>query len=159
MRSVPTDVTLYGLSKGAAEELVKQSDSYAIVRFSSIVGPGMKPTSMMPKMVNQAMAENRITVYGDGSRMQNYIDVRDAANLLVLSAKTNDNIIVLGIAPREFSNLQVATFIAQETGASIYFEGTDATTGFHYEDHGAHEHIGFKPKFDLHETIRDIIAS
>lgn len=159
MQSAPKNVDLYGLSKTAAEELVRQTRAFAIVRFSSIIGPGMKPVSMIPKMVNQAKTEHRIAVYGDGSRLQNYLDVRDAAQLLTLVAKSTENIMMLGVAPREYSNAQVATIIADLTGASLAFEGTDTAVGFRYDDRTMHQHIGFKTKFGLTETIRDIIAS
>jgi UDP-glucose 4-epimerase len=156
--SLPIDANSYGFSKAAAEGLVRQMKSFAIVRFASIIGPGMKPVSMIPAMILQAKLSRKITVYGDGSRMQNYVDVRDAAVLLKLAAAATENILTLGVSTVEYSNLQVAKLIAHATGADVVLEGSDSTIGNRYDDRAMHEHLGFQPKFDLIDTIHDIIA-
>ena len=147
----------YGQSKLQAEQIVSQLHNAAIVRFSSIIGKGMKPVSMIPKWIEQARKEGRIQIWGKGTRTQNYIDVRDAAALVHLLAFSNWKGIVLGTSPKEYSNAQVAATIASQLPVEIQHTAHADESGAFYEDNVAHQAIGFMPKFDLRESIIDII--
>jgi UDP-glucose 4-epimerase len=147
----------YGQSKLQAEQIVSQLHNAAIVRFSSIIGKGMKSVSMIPKWIEQARAEGRIQIWGKGTRTQNYIDVRDAAMLVHLLAFSNWKGIVLGISPKEYSNAQVAATIASQLPVEIEHTAHADESGAFYEDSDAQQAIGFIPKFDLRESIIDII--
>jgi nucleoside-diphosphate-sugar epimerase len=118
----------------------------------------MKATSMVPIMIENARNLQPIVVYGDGNRLQNYIDVRDAAQLLIQAAIFSENMLTLGIGSSEYSNRDVALIIRELTQAEVIFEGTDSSVGFSYDDSDMHQRLGFEPKFKLMETIRDIIA-
>lgn len=147
----------YGQSKLQAEQIVSQLQNAAIIRFSSIIGKGMKPVSMIPKWIEQARAEGRIQIWGKGSRTQNYIDLRDAAALVHLLAFSNWKGTVLGTSLKEYSNAQVAATIASLITVEIEHTAHADERGASYEDSVAHKEIGFIPKFDLRDSIIDII--
>jgi nucleoside-diphosphate-sugar epimerase len=149
--------TLYGASKLRAEQIVTQLENAVIIRFSSILGKGMKPVSVVPKWIEQAKQENRITVWGEGTRKQNYLDVRDAAMLVYLLVRNEWKGKLLGVAHREYSNSQVAGILAEEFGAEIIHTPHSDEPGVGYDDYAAHEQIGFIPKFELRETIQHMI--
>ena len=151
--------SLYALSKTRAEQVVAQLKNAAIIRFSSLIGKGMKPVSVVPKWIQQAKNEGRISVWGQGIRTQNYLDVRDAAELVHLLAMNDFQGIVLGVAPREYTNVEVAGFIAELLPAEIVHTPHADDAGVHYDDHSTHNRIGFIPKFELRETIREMIES
>jgi UDP-glucose 4-epimerase len=147
----------YGLSKLHAEQLLLQLENVAIIRFSSIIGMGMKPVSMIPKWIEQARKVGRIQIWGKGTRTQNYLDVRDAAALVHLLAFSNWRGTALGVSPKQFTNAQVAETIASLIEIEIEHTAHADERGAVYEDADAHKAIGFIPKFDLRESIIDII--
>lgn len=151
--------SLYAQSKWKAEQFVAALSNAAIVRFSSITGKGMKPVSMIPLWLEQAQKESKIAVWGKGTRTQNYIDVRDAAGLLYLLAFSDWKGVVLGVSSREYTNGEVAKIIADAMPVEITHTPHEDERGVNYDDRATHERIGFIPKFELSETIRDMIAS
>jgi UDP-glucose 4-epimerase len=151
--------SLYALSKLRAEQAISTLNNFAIIRFSSLIGPGMRPISLIPKWIEDAKREKRISVWGNGTRMQNYLDVRDAARLVYLLATNTFKGIVLGIGPREYSNCEVAHTISELVSAEITYTPHADEWGMRYDDRTHHEHIGFKPQFELRETIRQMMES
>ena len=163
-RSVPLTVespfvnpNLYGLSKLAGETSVRNHPNHAIIRFSSIIGPRMKTSSFIPKIIEKAKATGKIHVFGDGLRLQNYIDVRDAASLCLKCASFGNNVITLGISDKSHSNKEVARLIAEITGAQIEYTGTDRSASFEYDTQGIHDLLGFHPVYSLRQSIIDMI--
>jgi UDP-glucose 4-epimerase len=156
-RTVAAPDNLYGQSKLEAERIVEQLQNAAVIRFSSIIGKGMKPVSMIPKWIDQARNEGRIQIWGKGTRTQNYLDVRDAATLVHLLAFSNWKGIVLGVSPTQYTNAQVATIITSRIPAEIEHTAHADERGAAYVDTDAQKAIGFIPKFDLLESIIDII--
>ncbi len=80
----------YARSKLNAEAMVAKyhADGFAVtaMRLSSPYGPGMKTGSVLPLFVGKAMAGEVINWHGDGSRAQDFIEVRDAAALCIGAA-------------------------------------------------------------------------
>lgn len=153
------EVDLYGLSKLAGEAAVKNQPHHGIIRFASIIGPGMKMNSFVPKIIEQASTTGLIRIFGDGSRMQNYIDVRDAARLCVTCSGSDNNVITIGVSDRSYSNREVAGMVAQITGARVEFSGTDAGFSFCYDNGDLYDHLHFRPAYQLEQTLQDMIKS
>lgn len=155
MATAPAPTTAYGWSKLAAENLVRMSRSHAVLRLSSIIGRGMRAGSFVPTVVAAARS-GRITVHGDGSRMQDYIDVRDAARMCIAAAQRQDNFVTLAVSGRAHSNREVASELATLTGAEIEFTGHDASASFVYTMAGA---VALGPsRYALHETLEQMVA-
>ena len=153
--SAPAPTTAYGWSKLAAESLVRMARSHAILRLSSIIGRGMRAGSFIPSAVGAAL-RGRITVRGDGSRTQDYIDVRDAARMCIAAASRNDNVVTLAVSGRAYSNREVAAELAALTGAEVVFAGHDDSASFAYTMAGA---VALAPSHHaLHETLQQMVA-
>lgn len=155
MTSVPAPITAYGWSKLAAENIVRMARSHAILRLSSIIGRGMRAGSFIPAAVAAALS-GRITVHGDGSRMQDYIDVRDAARMCIAAAQRQDNFVTLAVSGRAYSNREVASELATLTGAGIEFTDHDGSASFAYTMAGAVA-LG-SCRYALHETLEQMVA-
>ena len=129
--------TAYGLSKLAAESIVKAHSNYAILRFSSLYGSGMNVSTFLPRIIQSALSRKKITIFGDGLRKQNYLHVDDAVKMLWLVSQQQENLLELGVANHERSNNEVAELVASKTGAEIVLTGNDATPYFEYSSHAS----------------------
>lgn len=155
MASVPAPTSAYGWSKLAAENLVRIARSHAILRLSSIIGRGMRAGSFIPAAIAAAKA-GRVTIHGDGSRTQDYVDVRDAAHMCIAAAQRQDNFVTLAVSGRAHSNREVAKEIATLTGAEIEFTGHDGSASFAYTMADA---VALGPsRYALHETLEQMVA-
>lgn len=148
---------LYGMSKLAGEAIIRNHRQFFILRFSSLVGAGMKPATMVPRMVEAALQTGTITVYGDGSRQQNYLDVRDAARMCLAAASCAANGVGLGVGARSYTNLEVAAIVQQATGAALVFKGEDSSPSFVYDAEESYQMLNFVPRFTLEQTIVEMI--
>ena len=115
----------YGRSKLAAECVIGVAPDHAVIRFSSLLGRGMKPLTFIPRIIADAMEHKRITLLGDGERQQNYLDVRDAAAMCVAAMQSGENLVTLGVGSRSWSNREIADMVASRLGADIVHSGTD----------------------------------
>lgn len=123
--------TDYGRSKLAAEERVAAAGDHAIIRFASLIGVGMPSGSFIPAAVTAARS-GRIPVVGDGSRLQNYLDIEDAARQCQVALDRPGNFVALGVSSRSASNLEVARLLAERTGAQIVHCSGDQGPSFVY---------------------------
>ena len=81
-----------GLSKLGGEAVVRQRPSHAVIRFSSLYGSGMTADTFLPRIVAAARAGGPIAIFGDGSRLQDYLHLEDAAALMLAAAPAGENI-------------------------------------------------------------------
>lgn len=124
----------YAATKLAGELIVQQNKSYAIVRLSSLYGPGMAPKTFIPIIVNSAKTKNVITLFGDGKRHQNYLFVEDAARLLLNLAESEKNGLILGVSPETLSNKQVAEKIRSFIpSVLVEYKGEDKSFSRYYQ--------------------------
>ncbi|GEM_PF-271020 len=148
--------TLYGKSKVTAEERVSESSSYAIVRFSSLFGCRMRPTTFLPLIIKDALSDARIRLFGTGARKQNYIAVVDAAKYLVKAAEAENNGVYLAVSEQSISNLEAAQVVQTLLpNTTIAFAGKDSAPSFFYDNTmtrktlGIVDHIPFKNAIDI----------
>lgn len=132
INSPPCQPNAYGISKIAAESLVCQMSQHAIIRFSSLIGVGMKVGSFIPTVVSAARA-GKIHLLGNGERLQNYLDIDDAALMCLRAVNSKKSFVALGIGERSYSNNEVASILTELTGASIVREGKDHSPSYVYE--------------------------
>jgi len=135
----------YGRSKLAGEQAVRDARSHAIVRFSSLLGRGMHPSTFVPRIIDDARTRGIITLLGSGERRQNYLDVRDAAAMCLRALQSPASFVTLGIGPGEWSNNEVAALVAARTGARVAREGSDSSPSRTYTQAGC---------IDLGENVR-----
>src|SRR5256885_4785617 len=58
---------------------------FTILRYGIPYGPRMRPSLVIPRFVEMALAGEPITVHGDGSQYRNYVYVEDLARAHVLA--------------------------------------------------------------------------
>lgn len=127
--------TLYGLTKLAGEITLKFHPKHVIFRFSSLYGKGMYNKTFLPIICKHAKDNQRITLYGDGSRKQNYLHVSDAARLCVLASESESYGIYLGVSSTSYSNKEVAeTVTALVPNCDITYTGQDSSKSFLYDN-------------------------
>lgn len=92
----------YGLSKYTCEEYIKLlSNNYVILRFPNVYGKGSR------SVVDKWLAEDKLTIYGDGLTYRIYAHVSDVVNAIMLSIDWPQGTYKLGTNQR-YSVLEVA---------------------------------------------------
>ena len=148
-------VSPYGWSKLAAECLVRQCRRHAVIRFSSLIGAGGRPGTFVPHIVAAARGGS-ITLHGDGSRQQNYVDLDDAAAMCLRALELDANFVALGVAERSHSNAEVAAMLARLTGACVRHAGTDDSASWVYDRRGS---VDLGPcRIPLETTLRNMLS-
>jgi nucleoside-diphosphate-sugar epimerase len=131
-KTPPSPESIYGISKLWAEKIIAQHKRFCILRISSLFGIGMKHTTFLPLIIDAALSKKKITLAGNGERTQNYISAEDVAVLAKKTALLDENKIQLAISEQNYTNLQVAEIIKNETGCGIAYEGTDTARSVKY---------------------------
>jgi UDP-glucose 4-epimerase len=149
--------SLYGLSKLAGEAVVHQHSSFAIVRFSSLYGVGMSGQTFLPRIVSVARAGGPIELYGDGSRLQDYLHLSDAAALMVEAAKARDDRTYLGVFGESLSNLDAANEIASIfPDCQVTHVGRDDSPSYVFDASATRAALAFRPQMSFREGIREL---
>jgi UDP-glucose 4-epimerase len=103
----------YRCSKQAAELYVEEFNrkyglDYTILRFGTVYGPRADERNSVYRYLKQALTEGKITCYGSGDELREYINVRDVAkacvNILSNEFK-NKHIILTGHNPMRFRDI------------------------------------------------------
>lgn len=86
--------SFYGETKLEAERAclkeMKKGLNCTILRYSSVYGPGQNQLSVLPKFVQLAREGKELTVFGDGSRTQDFVFVGDIASANAAAVKKAD---------------------------------------------------------------------
>ena len=122
---------VYDEAKRYAEALTmayhsQQGVDTAIVRIFNTYGPRMRPHDgrAIPNFIRQALANEPLTVYGDGSQTRSFCYVDDLIRGLVLLAESGEHLPVNIGNPGEFTILELAQTVLKVTGSTseIVFE-------------------------------------
>lgn len=142
-----------------------------IVRFFNTVGPRQLGAygMVVPRFVKSALANEPITVYGDGNQTRCFAhvyDVVDAVIAIAFSHKTIGKVINIG-NNFEISIKNLASKVIEETGSrsEITFVPYSDAYGENFEDMERrvpnieliNELVGWKPQRDLTQMIGDIV--
>jgi dTDP-glucose 4,6-dehydratase len=137
----------------------QQGVNTAIVRIFNTYGPRMRPHDgrAIPTFVRQALANEPITVYGDGSQTRSFCYVDDLIRGIVLLAESGEHYPVNIGNPNEFTILDLAEAVIDVTGSSseIAFEPlpTDDPTQRKPDITLAQELLGWTPTVELREGL------
>jgi dTDP-glucose 4,6-dehydratase len=122
---------VYDEAKRYAEALTmayhrQQGVDTCIVRIFNTYGPRMRPNDgrAVSNFVRQALAEEPLTVFGDGSQTRSFCYVDDLIRGIVLLAESGEHLPVNIGNPDERTLLELAEIVKRITGASseIVFE-------------------------------------
>ena len=131
--------SFYRSSKQACELIIENYNEvynlpYTILRYGSLYGTRADEKNWVHKVLNQATKEGKITRYGDGEEIREYIHVEDAAKLSVdiLSKEfENENVIITGNQPMKIKDVLV--MVKEILGNEIDLEFIPTESSIHYE--------------------------
>jgi len=153
-KTPPAPRDAYGRSKLSGEAALRHHPSFAIVRFTSLFGPGMTAPTFLRAIVGDALDRKGLRIFGDGSRTQDYLFIDDAVELLAAAARSPVNGIFLGASGVAVSNLRAASAVAAEIpGTTIEFTGQDATPSLSYDPSWTFTTLGFSPAVGFEEGL------
>jgi len=148
---------LYGLTKLAGETIIKMHKSYGIIRLSSLYGIGVTSDNFINRLIRQANEDKVIKIFGTGKRLQNYIHIDDAVEILIKVATLDENIVMLGVSKESHSNIEIANIVSEKTKSKIMHVGNDSSCDFIYEAEECFKKISFYPKKDFKQSVIELI--
>lgn len=147
----------YGISKLWAEHILRGHNNYSIVRISSMYGLGMKRNTFIPRIILSAINNCKIVLYGDGSRLQNYVHVSHVAEVMVKSAYITSNQTFLAIGSKSISNKDLADCVKRVSNhINVEYKGEDYSPSFVYNDDMTREVLSVSDNVSLEDEIKNL---
>jgi dTDP-glucose 4,6-dehydratase len=161
---------VYDEAKRYAEALTmayhrQQGVDTCIVRIFNTYGMRMRPYDgrAIPTFLRQALANQPITVFGDGSQTRSFCYVDDLVRGLVALAKSGEHLPVNIGNPQELTLLQLAEAVIEATGSKsqIVFEAlpVDDPQVRQPDITRARQLLGWEPQIPLQEGLRRMLQS
>jgi UDP-glucose 4-epimerase len=155
-------LTAYHASKLFGEHLVRIASSGSlsgtILRLTSPIGPGMPDNRILSVFVKKSLANMPLQLLGEGTRRQNYVDVRDIA-VVVRQCLQRPFSGIFNIAGRtSISNVELAKRCIRILGSSseIQFAGVpDPEEGVDWDVSiaKAEKLLAYNPQHDIDNSI------
>ena len=161
---------VYDEAKRYAEALTmayhtQQGVDTSIVRIFNTYGPRMRPHDgrAIPTFVRQALADEPLTVFGDGSQTRSFCYVDDLIRGIVLLAGSGEHLPVNIGNPQELTLLELAEAVIRVTGAKseIVFEAlpVDDPQVRQPEITRARQLLGWEPQVNLEDGLRRMLQA
>jgi dTDP-glucose 4,6-dehydratase len=161
---------VYDEAKRYAEALTmayhgQQGVDTAIVRIFNTYGPRMRPNDgrAIPTFVRQALANEPLTVYGDGSQTRSFCYVDDLIRGIVLLAESGEHLPVNIGNPEERTLVELAEVIKAVTGTSsdIVYEAlpVDDPQQRRPDITRATQLLGWRPEISLEEGLTRLLRA
>lgn len=150
----------YGLSKLWAELIVNNHSGGGInVRISSLFGENMNCNTFLPLIMKDAILDNKIFLHGDGSRLQNYIYVEDVARVLYSALEYKEEVPLLAVNKRSYSNLEIANIIKSiSPQLEIKYKGKDNSCSIKYDNNETMKYLGLTFVNNFNEQITNTFS-
>ena len=159
---------VYDEAKRYAEALTmayhgQQGVDTAIVRIFNTYGPRMRPNDgrAVSTFVRQALAEEPLTVFGDGSQTRSFCYVDDLIRGIVLLAESGEHLPVNIGNPDERTLLELAEIVKRITGSSseIVFEALRIDDPMQRKPDitRAQQLLGWEPEVTLEEGLSRLL--
>jgi nucleoside-diphosphate-sugar epimerase len=162
--ALPQPVSPYGVTKMAAEQLgylyhVNHAVPVVAMRYFTVYGPRQRPDMAFNRFIRAALADEPITLYGDGEQTRDFTFVSDAVAATVAAGErgVNGRSYNIGGGSRVSMN-EVIRIIERVAGHAIKITRTDAQKGDMRDTYAdtslARQDLGFVPHVGLEEGIR-----
>lgn len=142
-----------------------------LVRLFNVVGPRQtgRYGMVMPRFVGQACEGKPLTVYGDGTQLRSFCDVRDTVAAMVLLAENNVNGEIVNVGhDQSISINDLAEMVRAEAKSKsdiihisykeAYGENFEYIKDRRPDLSKLYQLTGFKHRWTLKETINDLIS-
>jgi len=161
---------VYDEAKRYAEALTmayhrQQGVDTCIVRIFNTYGTRMRPHDgrAIPTFARQALANEPLTVFGDGSQTRSFCYVDDLVRGFVLLARSGEHLPVNIGNPRELSLLELAETVIRVTGSKseIVFEAlpVDDPQVRQPDITRARQLLGWEPQVSLEDGLRQMLQA
>ncbi|HEY2374062.1 MAG TPA: UDP-glucuronic acid decarboxylase family protein [Gaiellaceae bacterium] len=161
---------VYDEAKRYAEALTmayhrQQGVDTCIVRIFNTYGPRMRPHDgrAIPTFVRQALANEPLTVFGDGSQTRSFCYVDDLIRGLIALADSGEHLPVNIGNPAEYTLLELAQKVVEVTGtkSEIVFEAlpVDDPKVRQPDITRAQQLLGWEPQVGLEEGLRRMLQA
>lgn len=161
-------VSAYLASKFFGEQLVRLSGAQGMasttLRVSAPVGPGMPMNRLLTTLIHRALRDEIIELSGNGTRQQNYVDVRDIARAVALCIEKNASGLFNIAGSESISNYGLASRCIDrcKSASKIEFSGLpDKEDGCQWvvSIEKASRSFGYLPSYNIDDAIDAVIAS
>ena len=161
---------VYDEAKRYAEALTmayhrQQGVDTCIVRIFNTYGPRMRPHDgrAIPTFMRQALANEPLTVFGDGSQTRSFCYVDDLVRGLIALCQSGEHLPVNIGNPAEYTLLELAQKVVEVTGATseIVFEAlpVDDPKVRQPDITRARQLLGWEPQVSLEDGLRRILQA
>ena len=160
-------VDLYGAAKLAGEHLLSclepRGIRVACLRFTSLYAQGQYDGTVLPTMVQRAVAGDQLVVFGTGERTQDFLHCSDAASALLLAyASQARGVFIIGSGtPVTMGNLaRTVSQVFSNSQAKVVqrHDLADSDLGIKVDISKARKALGYHPKFQLENGLRALKA-
>jgi UDP-glucose 4-epimerase len=157
--------SLYGESKLRGEELLRNMDLAGVrtvsLRLSSLYAYGQYQGTVLPIMVGRARQRQNITIFGDGTRTQDFLHCEDAARALLLCfEKQAQGVYNVGAGtPVTMTELaQTASRVFSDGETKITYEPSNAggDLGIKLDISKARRELSYEPQVQLEQGLRKL---
>ena len=160
--------SLYHVTKLTGEYILQSSASESldviIFRVTSPIGKNMNRGKIFKRFVESSSAGKKILIYGDGSRIQNYVHVNDISQAVIKGLMSNATGVYNLGGLESISNLDLAKrcITVLESKSEIEFAGfSDPEAGIHWNVSSelAAKEFGYNPRMSIDASIVDIATN
>jgi nucleoside-diphosphate-sugar epimerase len=159
--------TAYHASKHFGEQLVRLAATQGLnavsLRLPAPVGPGMPKNRLLTSLVRRALSNEPIELIGQGTRQQNYIDIRDIAQAVLLCLEKQVSGVFNIASASCISNLDLARrciALCSSLSEIVFSSRSDIEEGFVWDVsiEKARKELGYIPKYLIDAAIESAIV-
>jgi len=159
---------VYARTKLSAEEICEKHAKehgmdYTCLRLTSVYGPGMRKELAIRKFIEQALDNEPITVWGDGTQNRNFVYASDAACAITEAMKLSKGVKLYNIAGKESISVN---HVLSEIGKNIQGlkrehkpHETADMKNLRISIKKAETELGYAPRMGFQEGIKRCVES
>jgi nucleoside-diphosphate-sugar epimerase len=161
--TLPQPVSPYGITKLAAEHLVRTYDAQygvpsTILRYFSVYGPRQRPDMGYHIFIDSMLHDKPITIFGDGNQLRGNTYVADIVRATILAREKFERGAIYNLGgSEEISANQVISLLEEITGKRAVVQHGPARPGEQQralaDTRLAQERLGFVPQMPLKEGL------
>ena len=153
----------YFKAKADGEALFSELRSYTIMRVSAPIGPKLPSAAVARRFFDLTSKGKTISLWGSGAREQNYVDVRDIADVMIRASFSGENGLFNIAADTPTTMYFLAQTMVRVLGkGSIEFVDIDDPLEYEYARYSnkrARNLLGWEPKASLEDSIKSMCGA